>query len=106
MFLGSHNYPNFAKGLGGGGRDIAIRDNLQSHTSPGIRDAIEPRGADLRLLPPYPPHMNPIEQVFTTLKTPIRAGTASIGRVAQTKQPPTNPGQISVFLLVEPIHRL
>jgi len=53
--------------------DIVVCDNLQCHKSPGVRAAIEARGAELRYLPPYSPDMNPIEQVFAKLKSLIRA---------------------------------
>jgi len=53
--------------------DIVVCDNLQCHKSPGVRAAIEARGAELRNLPPYSPDMNPIEQVFAKLKNLIRA---------------------------------
>ncbi|WP_027285876.1 transposase, partial [Rubritepida flocculans] len=52
---------------------IVICDNLRCHKSPGVRAAIEARGAELRHLPPYSPDMNPIEQVFAKLKNLVRA---------------------------------
>ena len=57
--------------------DIVIMDNLSSHKSPAIRKAIRDAGAWLFFLPPYspdlnPPDLNPIEQVFAKLKTPLR----------------------------------
>jgi transposase len=33
--------------------DIVVIDNLRAHKVPGVREAIEPRGATLRYLPPY-----------------------------------------------------
>lgn len=53
--------------------DIVVCDNLQSHKAPGVRAAIEARGAELRYLPPYSPDLNPIEQVFAKLKALVRA---------------------------------
>ena len=37
-----------------------------------MRDAIEATGAQLFLLPPYSPDMNPIEMAFSKLKTLLR----------------------------------
>jgi len=52
--------------------DIVICDNLQCHKAPGVRAAIEARGAELRFLPPYSPDLNPLEQVFAKLKNLVR----------------------------------
>jgi len=53
--------------------DVVVCDNLQCHKAPGVRAAIEARGAELRFLPPYSPDLNPIEQVFAKLKNLVRA---------------------------------
>lgn len=42
-------------------------DNLSSHKSKDVREAIERAGAELRDLPPYSPDLNPIEQAFSKL---------------------------------------
>lgn len=52
--------------------DIVIMDNLGSHKSAAIRQAIRAAGARLFYLPPYSPDLNPIEQVFAKLKTLLR----------------------------------
>jgi len=52
--------------------DIVIADNLPSHKVAGVRDAIEAAGATLRYLPPYSPDLNPIEKLFSKLKTLLR----------------------------------
>ena len=52
--------------------DIVILDNLSSHKSVAVREAIERVGATLRFLPPYSPDLNPIEQVFAKLKAFLR----------------------------------
>ena len=41
------------------GVTIVVIDNLPAHKAPGIRDAIEARGATLRYLPQYSPDLNP-----------------------------------------------
>ena len=52
--------------------DIVVLDNLSSHKSLAIRQAIRAAGAKLFFLPPYSPDLNPIEQVFAKLKTLLR----------------------------------
>jgi len=52
--------------------DIVIADNVRSHKVAGVRDAIEVAGATLRDLPPYSPDLNPIEKLFSKLKTLLR----------------------------------
>jgi len=52
--------------------DIVVMDNLSSHKSNAIRQAIEDVGAELLFLPPYSPDLNPIEQVFAKLKHLLR----------------------------------
>ena len=49
-----------------------IMDNLPAHKVPGIRQAIESRGATLRYLPQYSPDLNPIEMPFSKLKADLR----------------------------------
>ena len=56
--------------------DIVIMDNLSSHKSRGVRDAIEAAGATLLYLPPYSPDFNPIEQAFAKLKALLRKAAA------------------------------
>ena len=51
---------------------IVIADLLGSHKVAGVREAIEARGANLMLLPPYSHDLNPIEQVFAKLKALLR----------------------------------
>ncbi len=51
-------------------------DNLGSHKVAGVKEAIEAAGATVRYLPPYSPDLNPIEQVFSKLKTALRKAAA------------------------------
>ena len=51
-------------------------DNLGSHKSPAVRQAIRDAGARLFLLPKYSPDLNPIEQVFAKLKHLLRKAAA------------------------------
>jgi transposase len=48
--------------------DVVIMDNLGSHKSQAVRQAIRGAGAHLLFLPKYSPDLNPIEQVFAKLK--------------------------------------
>lgn len=48
--------------------DIVVMDNLGSHKSKAVRDAIKAAGARLWFLPPYSPDLNPIEQTFARIK--------------------------------------
>jgi len=52
--------------------DIVVADNLSSHKSDQVREAIEAAGAKLRFLPPYSPDFNPIEKAFSKLKALLR----------------------------------
>jgi len=52
--------------------DIVVLDNLGSHKSHAVREAIRAVGAHVFFLPPYSPDLNPIEQVFAKLKHLMR----------------------------------
>lgn len=56
--------------------DVVIMDNLPAHKSAAVRRAIEKAGAELRLLPPYSPDFNPIENAFAKLKALLRKAAA------------------------------
>lgn len=53
--------------------DIVICDNLSSHKSSEVRDALQQVGAEIAYLPPYSSDMNPIEMVFSKKKAYLRA---------------------------------
>jgi transposase len=53
-------------------KDIVVMDNLPAHKVPGVREAIDARGATLRYLPQYSPDLNPIEMPFSKLKADLR----------------------------------
>ena len=53
-------------------RDVVVLDNLGSHKSKAVRDAIRGKGAHIIFLPAYSPDLNPIEQVFAKLKHLMR----------------------------------
>jgi transposase len=52
--------------------DVGIMDNLSSHKRASVREMIEAKGARLRFLPPYSPHINPIKMAFSKLKVLVR----------------------------------
>jgi len=75
--------------------DIVLADNLGSHKSAAVRQAIRETGAKLLLLPKYSPDLNPIEQVFAKLKAMLRKAAArtvetlwsTIGRIVDAFTP-------------------
>jgi transposase len=52
--------------------DVVAMDNLGSHKIPEVRDAIEAAGASFLYIPPYSPDLNPIEMVFSKIKSVLR----------------------------------
>lgn len=52
--------------------DMVVMDNCPTHKVPGVREAIEARGATVEYLPPYSPDLNPIELPFSKFKTYLR----------------------------------
>jgi transposase len=52
--------------------DVVVMDNLGSHKSKAVRQAIRSVGAKLLFLPKYSPDLNPIEQAFAKLKHGLR----------------------------------
>jgi len=51
-------------------------DNLPAHKVTGLQQMIETSGAKLSYLPPYSPDLNPIELVFSKLKSLLRKAAA------------------------------
>ena len=56
--------------------DVVVMDNLGSHKSAAVRQAIRTAGARLFLLPKYSPDLNPIEKLFAKLKHWLRKAAA------------------------------
>ena len=52
--------------------DVVFVDRLGSHRTRAARAAIEARGAQLRLLPPYSPDFTPVEKCGAKVKDVIR----------------------------------
>ena len=56
--------------------DVVILDNVGFHKSERAEELVKARGAWLLFLPPYSPDLNPIELVFSKLKTLLRKRAA------------------------------
>ena len=52
--------------------DIVVLDNLSTHKNQDVRDLIESVGAELWFLPPYSPDLNPIEKMWSKIKSILR----------------------------------
>ena len=52
--------------------DILIMDRLSSHMMPIISEMVESVGANVLYLPQYSPDLNPIETVFSQVKSDLR----------------------------------
>lgn len=51
---------------------VIVMDRLAAHCNEQVRYAIERAGCTLRLLPPYSPELNPIEEAWSKLKHFLR----------------------------------
>jgi transposase len=56
--------------------DVVVFDNLASHFTPGVQEAIERVAAEVLPLPPYSPDLNPIEEMFSKFKQFLRRASA------------------------------
>ena len=52
--------------------DIVVMDNLSCHKVAGIEQMISMAGAQIIYLPPYSPDMNPIEKMWSKIKSFLR----------------------------------
>ena len=81
-------------------------DNLAPHRSAAVRNATQGAGASPRLLPPYSPDLNPVENAFAKPKAHLRKAGArtvveglwntirdAIPRSPPTSVPTTSPPQ-------------
>ena len=60
--------------------DIVVMDNLSSHKSPAVEKAISAAGASVEYLPAYSPDLNPIEKMWSKIKSHLRAAEARTSR--------------------------
>lgn len=56
--------------------DVVIMDNLSAHKSSRITKSIEEHGANILYLPPYSPDLNPIEKMWSKIKSILRQAEA------------------------------
>ena len=61
--------------------DIIVLDNLSAHKNQETRDLIESVGAELWFLPPYSPDLNPIEKMWSKIKSILRTLKARTEKV-------------------------
>lgn len=54
------------------GGDMVIMDNLSAHKNASVVDLIESAGARAVFLPPYSPDLNPIEMMWSKVKSILR----------------------------------
>lgn len=66
-YIGQVLCPTLRKG------DIVIMDNLSVHKSPDVRVLVESVGAEIRFLPAYSPDLNPIEKMWSKIKSVLRS---------------------------------
>lgn len=52
--------------------DVVVMDNLSSHHRAEVKEWIESVGARVEYLPPYSPEFNPIEMMWSQLKSFVR----------------------------------
>lgn len=65
-FIENYLVPNLEPGK------IVIMDNINFHLSKRVEDLIESAGARVVFLPPYSPELNPIENLWSKLKSYLR----------------------------------
>lgn len=65
-FLKTHLLKNLNPG------DVLVMDNLRVHHIAPVRQMVEKAGMQLLYLPPYSPELNPIEEVWSVIKSVFR----------------------------------
>lgn len=56
--------------------DIVVMDNLAVHKSPAVQQLVKAVGAEVRFLPAYSPDLNPIEEMWSKIKSLLRSTEA------------------------------
>jgi len=56
--------------------EIVVMDNLAAHKAAGVEEAICRAGASVWWLPPYSPDLNPIEKLWSKIKSWLRRAAA------------------------------
>lgn len=55
---------------------VVVMDNVRFHKVDGVEQALEKVGARVKYLPPYSPDLNPIEMMWSKIKTLLRQAKA------------------------------
>jgi len=63
--------------------DLVVLDNLAAHGDERARRLIEKAGARMMFLPPYSPDLNPIEKMWSKIKTALRSIKARTSEALQ-----------------------
>jgi transposase len=63
--------------------DIVVLDNLAAHGDARAQQLIKTTGASVVFLPPYSPDFNPIEKMWSKIKTALRAAKARTSQALQ-----------------------
>lgn len=53
--------------------DIVVMDNLAVHKNPEVQRLVGKAGAEVRFLPAYSPDLNPIEKMWSKIKSVLRS---------------------------------
>lgn len=81
--------------------DLVVVDNLGAHKAAGVEEAIESVGAAVWFLPAYSPDLNPIEKLWSKVKSWLRrvaAGTVDgLWRVAGDAFRAVTPGECANY---------
>ena len=56
--------------------DVVIMDNLSPHKGASVLDLIKQAGSEVMFLPAYSPDLNPIEKMWSKVKTHLRSAEA------------------------------
>jgi len=56
--------------------DVVVMDNLGAHKVAGVEEALARVGASVWFLPPYSPDLNPIEKLWSKIKSWLRRAAA------------------------------
>jgi len=52
--------------------DVVVMDNLSSHKREGLKEIVDKVGAMIEYLPAYSPDLNPVENMWSKLKSQLR----------------------------------
>lgn len=73
---------------------IVVMDTLAAHKTPRVLRCLERAGIEVRFLPPYSPDFNPIEQMWSQVKTILRR-IAAREQKALERAIATAPGEVT-----------